>query len=88
MRYQWGLLSSERSFLQLLWGAQVPQALGGVARFSFLDICGLPLGAADYMALARSFHTVFITSIPAMSMQVSTACGDLVSATCAGLDLP
>ena len=44
--------------------------MGGVARFSFLDICGLPLGAADYMALARRFHTVFITSIPAMSMQV------------------
>ena len=50
--------------------AQVPQAVGGVARFTFLDLCGLPLGAADYMALARHFHTVFITSIPAMSMQV------------------
>ena len=48
----------------------MPQAAGGVARFGFLDLCGHPLGAADYMALARRFHTVFVTSIPAMSMQV------------------
>ena len=49
---------------------QVPQAVKGVARFGFLDLCGLPLGAADYMALAGRFHTVFVTGIPAMSMQV------------------
>ena len=54
--------------------------MGGVARFNFLDICGLPLGAADYMALARHFHTVFITSIPAMSMQVRGVRSHCVSA--------
>ena len=48
---------------QLTWqcGVQVPEAAGGVAKFGFLDLCGHPLGAADYMALARRFHTVFIT---------------------------
>ena len=54
---------------QLVW-LQVPQAAGGVARFAFLDLCGHPLGAADFMALARRFHTVFVENIPAMSMQV------------------
>ena len=56
----------------LLPVGQVPQAAGGVARFGFLDLCGHPLGAADYMALSRRFHTVFVDSIPAMSMQVRT----------------
>mgnify|MGYP003687146137 CR=1 FL=1 len=52
----------------------VPQACStGVARFSFPDLCAKPLGAADYIALSRCFHTVFLTDIPAFSMQVSSA---------------
>lgn len=35
-----------------------------VARFHFDDLCRKPLGASDYLAIARKFHTVFITDIP------------------------
>ncbi len=44
----------------------VPQAAGGVARFSFDDLCRQPLGAADYLKLARAFHTMIIADVPAM----------------------
>ena len=42
----------------------VPQAALGVARFSFDALCGEALGAADYLALARNFHTLLIDGIP------------------------
>ena len=48
----------------------VPQAAGGAAWFRFEDLCAGPLGPADYVALASAFHTVFITDVPVMSMQV------------------
>jgi cell division protein ZapE len=37
-----------------------------VARFRFADLCEKPLGAADYLAMAERFHTVFIDAIPVM----------------------
>lgn len=42
----------------------VPQTSKGVARFPFDAICGEALGAADYIALARSFHTILIDHVP------------------------
>jgi cell division protein ZapE len=42
----------------------VPQTANGVARFTFEDLCRANLGAADYLALARKFHTVLIDRIP------------------------
>jgi cell division protein ZapE len=42
----------------------VPQAARGVARFEFNDICGKPLGPADYLAVATHFHTVMLDGIP------------------------
>ncbi len=42
----------------------VPQAAKGVARFAFEDLCARPLAAADYLAIAHSFHTVLIDRIP------------------------
>jgi len=44
----------------------VPKALKGVAVFSFARLCRKPLGAADYLAIARHYHTVFIVGIPMM----------------------
>lgn len=38
----------------------------GIARFSFDDLCGKPLGPQDYLALVRHFHTVFVEDIPVM----------------------
>jgi cell division protein ZapE len=45
---------------------EVPAAAAGVARFSFDDLCNRPLGASDYLMIAREFHTVIIDRIPVM----------------------
>lgn len=44
----------------------VPKALKGVAVFSFKRLCAEARGAADYLAIARRFHTVIIVGIPAL----------------------
>ena len=43
---------------------QVPQAIDGVARFSFDELCRRPLAAVDYLTLARHFHTLVVDRIP------------------------
>ena len=45
----------------------VPKALKGVAVFSFKRLCGEARGAADYLAVAETFHTVILVAIPRMS---------------------
>ncbi len=47
----------------------VPFAMAGVARFSFADLCEKPLGASDYLAIAKKFHTVILEAIPQMSFE-------------------
>jgi cell division protein ZapE len=42
----------------------VPKCLKGVAVFSFKRLCGEARGAADYLAIARRFHTVILVGIP------------------------
>ncbi len=42
----------------------VPLTACGVARFGFADLCDRPLGAADYLAVAKRFHTVILSDIP------------------------
>ena len=44
----------------------VPKSLKGVAVFSFKRLCGEARGAADYLAVARAYHTVILVGIPAM----------------------
>ena len=46
---------------------RVPQSRGNVARFSFKDLCEKPLGAQDYLAIARRYHSVVIDDIPVLS---------------------
>jgi cell division protein ZapE len=46
---------------------QVPKSLKGVAVFSFKRLCGEPRGAADYLAIARRYHTVIVVGIPVMT---------------------
>ena len=35
-----------------------------VARFSFDDLCRMPKGAADYLAIGEMYHTIFIDDVP------------------------
>lgn len=48
---------------------KVPQAAMGVARFSFAELCGQPLGSADFLALAEHFHTLMIDDIPVLRQE-------------------
>ncbi|MEL3888661.1 cell division protein ZapE [Ferrovibrio sp. MS7] len=42
----------------------VPRQARGVAWFSFAELCESPLGPADFLAIARSFHSVIMGGIP------------------------
>ena len=44
----------------------VPKCLKGVAVFSFKRLCGENRGSADYLAIARAFHTVIVVGIPVL----------------------
>ena len=41
-----------------------PGTEGSAARFGFHDLCGRPLGAADYAAIARRYRTVAVEGVP------------------------
>ncbi|MBB3973139.1 cell division protein ZapE [Hansschlegelia beijingensis] len=43
---------------------EIPHAAHGVARAPFDALCGRPLGAADYLAIARRFHTLILDDVP------------------------
>ncbi|WP_085810512.1 cell division protein ZapE [Sphingomonas sp. TZW2008] len=45
---------------------RVPKALKGVAVFSFKKLCGEARGSADYLAIARRFHTVILVGVPVL----------------------
>jgi cell division protein ZapE len=44
----------------------VPKSLKGVGVFSFKKLCAQNRGAADYLAIAQTFHTVILVGIPKM----------------------
>ncbi|UVO49618.1 cell division protein ZapE [Sphingomonas sp. SUN019] len=45
---------------------RVPKSLKGVAVFAFKKLCGEARGAADYLAIARRYHTVILVGIPVL----------------------
>jgi cell division protein ZapE len=45
---------------------RVPAAADRLARFSFADLCEAPLGAADFLAIADRYDTIFIDHIPVL----------------------
>lgn len=45
----------------------IARTAGGVARASFDELCNRPLGALDYLALARRFHALVLDDIPALT---------------------
>lgn len=44
----------------------LPRTCHDIARASFAELCERPLGASDYLAIARRFATLFIDGIPRM----------------------
>ena len=48
----------------------VPKSLKGVAVFSFRRLCGEARGAADYLAIARRFHTVILVGVPVLGPEM------------------
>ncbi len=46
-----------------------PRAAGGSLRAHFASLCVQALGPADYIAIARRFHTVFIEAVPRLAPQ-------------------
>jgi cell division protein ZapE len=51
----------------------VPRAAMGVARFGFHDLCEAPLAAADYLRIAREYHTIIIDHVPVMGFDQRNA---------------
>jgi cell division protein ZapE len=51
----------------------VPKATFGAARFSFHDLCEQPLGAADYLRIAREYHTLVLDHVPVMRYETRNA---------------
>ncbi len=44
----------------------VPKSLKGVCVFSFKRLCGEARGAADYLAVARTYHTLVLVGVPVL----------------------
>ena len=55
--------STAAAVVPVMFGRQLPvsRSSSGAAWFDFTELCGRPLGAADYLAVAQNFHTVFIS---------------------------
>ncbi len=43
---------------------EVKSSVGGVARFTFSQLCERPHGAEDYLEITRKYHTIFLEGIP------------------------
>ncbi len=48
----------------------VPKGAAGVAWFRFAELCERNLGAADYIAIARNFHTLVLSAIPRLGAEM------------------
>ncbi len=70
----WAAMTEEEAVVEnrklKIWGRNllVPQSTSKVARFTFMQLCGSPKSAADYIEICRRFHTVFIDEVPRMGV--------------------
>ena len=48
---------------------ELPRFSNGVARASFYDLCGQPLGAADYLAIAETVKVLVLDEIPRLGSE-------------------
>ncbi|NTF88780.1 cell division protein ZapE [Agrobacterium rhizogenes] len=76
-------MAMEASWVQALYGRKpqpmdipmkgrsihVPLAADRIARFSFADLCDAPLGAADFLAIAKRFDTIFLDRVPKLGSE-------------------
>lgn len=51
----------------------VPEQEMGTARFDFSQICDVPLGPRDYLAISHAYHTLMIDHVPQFSRDNSNA---------------
>ncbi|XP_021752217.1 uncharacterized protein C115.02c-like [Chenopodium quinoa] len=56
-----GIVTTESISVMFGRSLDVPQSCNGVAHFSFEYLCGRPVGAADYIALAKNYQSFFLT---------------------------
>src|SRR5258708_6516219 len=57
----------------------VPCSADGVARVFLSDLCEKPLGASDYIRLARDYHTILVDRIPVMDYAERNAAKRFIS---------
>ena len=57
----------------------VPKSLKGVAVFSFKRLCESNRGTADYLAIARKFHTVILVGVPKLGPEKRNEAARFVS---------
>ena len=53
-----------------VWGRTltVPESTSKAAKFSFAELCGKPLSAADYLEVTKEFETVFLVDVPQLDL--------------------
>lgn len=56
----------------------VPKAAHGCASFTFYELCGEPLGPADFLAIAKAYRTVFISGVPRLKAAQRNECRRLI----------
>ena len=62
--------SSETLILKIKGrSVELPAFVNGVARAKFYDLCGQPLGPADYLALAEAVRVLILDDIPRLSSE-------------------
>jgi cell division protein ZapE len=48
---------------------RLPHVAGGHLRATFVSLCGVALGAQDYLAIAQAFHTVLLEDVPRLAAE-------------------
>jgi cell division protein ZapE len=48
----------------------IPKQAAGIAWFTFAELCGTPLGAGDYLALAERFDTLILAEVPRLGPEM------------------
>ncbi|KAG8812725.1 hypothetical protein FRC17_001881 [Serendipita sp. 399] len=53
-----------------VWGRRlkIPESSDNIAKFTFAELCGRPLSAADYLEVTKQFNTVFVLDVPKLDL--------------------